>query len=106
MLLGEHTIQKPTLDDSLISGLQKYPNANAEFFGSKSAKPPTPKIIKRLVLILLAANILMHAVVFASQDESQSNPIILGRLRIFDDGQLALYDDHLWSAMPLHPPVD
>jgi len=45
----------------LLDKIKKYPGCNQLVFGVKSKKDPQPIMVKKIVLVLIAANIICHA---------------------------------------------
>ena len=105
LFLGERLLIRPILDGSLITALQTYPNTGAEFFSSTSSRPPVPKLVKQLILMLLAGGILTHNVIFDEEDEARWLPIVLARLTVNEAMNLVLYDDNVWQKLPLRPSI-
>ena len=101
IFLGARMVAKPTFDSVLVDALRSYPNAQFELFHSNATKPPQPKQIKQLLLMLLAAGILSYNIVFDDDDTERKAPIIIGRLSFTVDMQLCINDDAYWAAIPL-----
>jgi glycine cleavage system regulatory protein len=58
VFLCENTAGSLTLGDSIISTLCQYPASNNLMFGWKATNKPEPCHLKKVVLMLVAANIL------------------------------------------------
>jgi hypothetical protein len=80
LFLGDRMLLKPVLDGNLIEALRTYPEAQSAFFESSSTKPPQPKQVKQLILLLLATKILCHKIFYKDDDVDKKTPILLARL--------------------------
>ena len=97
----------------LLDRIKKYPNANRIVFGVKSNKEPEPVMIKKMLLMLIASNILRHTFAIVSDDKaSDSNAriiikAVLSNCRCSATGMLhyALFDDYYWHQIRVCPPV-
>jgi hypothetical protein len=60
IFVGQYPIQgRPAVDDALVTAIQKFPEVQSIIFGmDRSRKSPEPQLIKKLILMLLAARIL------------------------------------------------
>jgi hypothetical protein len=60
IFVGHYPIQgRPTVGDALVTAIQKFPEVQSIIFGmDRSRKSPEPQLIKKLILMLLAARIL------------------------------------------------
>jgi hypothetical protein len=88
------------LGDSLISAIQQYPASNHLMFGWKANNKPEPRHLKKLVLLLLAANIMGFRIHFADKDEEKKHPIVLAcLLRSEHRIGLALHSDEYWTKL-------
>ena len=53
----------------LLDKIKQYPGCNQLVFGVNTNKPPTPIMIKKMMLVLIAANILSHTATVATSTE-------------------------------------
>ena len=44
----------------LLDKIKKYPNSNRIIFGVNSNKKPAPVLVKKMIVVLVSANILRH----------------------------------------------
>jgi hypothetical protein len=105
LFLGANPMDNPTLDDVLVERLQSYPNAQKEFFASRAKGKPEPRQIKKLILMLLAAEILTYRIGYDDTDAAKNNPKVLARLNYDDDGNLFLNNPSCWSRIPSKEPI-
>jgi hypothetical protein len=84
-----------------LEALQINPGAQFKFFLSHAAKPPQPKRIKHLILMLLASKILSHKIVFEVAGTDKKTPVFLARLNFDSNMELCLNDDAYWAHLPL-----
>lgn len=99
VFLGEDAISDPVLDGSFIQAFRTK-SYNKQIFGHTENSPPTPKKIKAMVLMLLAADIVGYRVKFHDEDKKCERPIIIARLLTAQDGGLALDSDLHWNRIP------
>jgi hypothetical protein len=109
IFVGQHPIQGlPTVDDALVTAIRLFPEVQSIVFGmDRSRKSPEPQLVKKLILMLLAAKIIET---YVGQTESTSTTdttksIVLCRLA-FDDTdetgcRLALHQDRFWESIPV-----
>ena len=89
-----------SLDNILVKSLQNYPNINRLVFGSKSKYKPEPKTIKKLILMLIAADCI------TLDDKNKDRPIVTAVLSVDENSFLNLYNDVVGSILQinnLHP---
>ena len=107
--VGQHPIQgRRTVDDTLVTTIQLFPEVQSIVFGmDRSRKSPEPAMVKKLILMLLAARILETYVgqTEATSTTDHSKSIVLCRLA-FDDTdetgcRLALQQDRFWESIPV-----
>jgi hypothetical protein len=100
---GESNLLLPTMDDAVVTALRNYPNASRLIFGSKSKFRPPPINIQKVILLLLAAEIITYRIHFDPLDEDKKKPIILARLNASSNGDLLVNSDEAWSRIPSKP---
>jgi hypothetical protein len=86
IFVGQHPIEgRPTVDDALVTAIRLFPEVQSIVFGiDRSRKLPEPAMVKKLILMLLAAKILKT---YISQTETpsttdQPKSIVLCRLAL------------------------
>ena len=88
IFVGQHRIEgRPTVDDALVTAIRLFPEVQSIVFGmDRSRKSPEPAMVKKLILMLLAARILETYVgqTEATLTTDHSNLIVLCQLA-FDD---------------------
>jgi hypothetical protein len=97
---GTNSVLIPTIDDSFVKAIQKYPNARRFLFASKGRTKPELRMCKKLVILLLASKIITYRIYYDDSDLEKIKPIILARLNATDDGILYLNDDSAWALIP------
>jgi hypothetical protein len=97
---GANSVLIPTIDDSFVKAIQKYPNARRFLFASKGRTKPELRMCKKLVILLLASKIITYRIYYDDSDLEKIKPIILARLNATDDGILYLNDDSAWALIP------
>eukprot|EP00550_Attheya_septentrionalis_P003008 CAMPEP_0198281358 /NCGR_PEP_ID=MMETSP1449-20131203/1336_1 /TAXON_ID=420275 /ORGANISM="Attheya septentrionalis, Strain CCMP2084" /LENGTH=664 /DNA_ID=CAMNT_0043977123 /DNA_START=30 /DNA_END=2020 /DNA_ORIENTATION=+ len=100
---GPNNLLLPTLDDALVTALRNYPNASRLIFGSKSAFRPPQINVQKVILLLLASEIITYRIHFDPLDEDQKKPLILARLNATFNGDLLVNCDDAWSKIPSKP---
>jgi hypothetical protein len=73
-------------------------------FGTNSEKPPAPILVKKLLLMLIAAGILVceHVVISSNDAGPKEYDLALGLATSGPDGTiLALHEDSFWQRIPL-----
>jgi hypothetical protein len=60
IFVGQHPIEgRPAVDDALVTAIRLFPEVQSIVFGmDRSRKSPEPAMVKKLILMLLAAKIL------------------------------------------------
>jgi hypothetical protein len=91
------------LDDAAVTALQNYPNASRLIFGSKSKFCPPPINVQKVILLLLAVEIITYRIHFDPLDEDKKNKIILARLNSTSNGDLPVNSDEAWNRIPSKP---
>jgi hypothetical protein len=76
------------LSYAFVVALRDYPNARCLLFGSKRQTKPDLGAYKKLVLLLLAAEIITYRIYFEEDDIEKKTMIILARLNATSDGNL------------------
>ena len=92
------SLQSPSNIETVISAIKAMPHSGRLMFGTKSAKPPAPILMKKLLLMLIAASILQceHVLVTPANSEASAKQydLALGLATFGLDGTiLALHDD-------------
>ena len=89
----------------LLDHIKKYPGCNRLLFGVNSNKPPAPILIKKMLLVLISANIINHdASVGVASDKSELGPpVVLKAVLGYSCRQepngvptYAMFDDYYW----------
>ena len=105
LFLGGDAIKsKPTLDKELVNAVKNYPGSNRLLFGVNSDRKPEPKLVKQLVLMLLAAKILKYNTDRKTSEDGKTTTVtVLGALAFMSNNQtkLTLNDDSYWTLIPL-----
>jgi hypothetical protein len=107
--VGKHSIEGwPTIDDALVTAIRLFPEVQSIVFGmNRSRKSPEPVMVKKLILMLLAAKILET---YAGQTEAtsttdQPKSIVLCCLAFDDTDETgcrpALQHDRFWESIPV-----
>jgi hypothetical protein len=61
LYFGENPMKnRPTIDKELVEAIKNYPGSNRLLFGINSNKKPEPVLIKKMIMMLLAAKILRY----------------------------------------------
>jgi hypothetical protein len=61
LYFGENSMKtSPKIDKELVDAINNYPGSNCLLFGINSDKKPKPILIKKMILMLLGANILRY----------------------------------------------
>ena len=107
LFVGEHqTPSRAYLGSVLVKAIVKYKNANRIIFGVNSNKAPAKILVKKLILLLLAARILGYAIEKKrskeDNDKTEYNEIhgYLAAVKYFDGrttSDLALHSDAHWE---------
>jgi len=120
---GEKRISEVILfDPVLLNAIRKYPNCNRLLFDVYTNKRPTPILVKKVTLMLLAAKILRHAHVkevketTADEDKDGTKNYtkvkiiikeVLGYATLDNNNckQYAINIDSYWSQIKQRPPL-
>ncbi len=72
-------------------------------FGTNSNRKPEPLLVKKLILMLLAAKILEYVIKRKEKSPGKFEVTVLGALAFVagDSTTLALNDDSYWKLVPL-----
>lgn len=92
-------------DELLLVAFCKYPSAQLAFYDSNTVKPISKAVIKRLVLMLLAADILrLRYITKTTPGIDGSDPTVISTLIAWvpclTSGIPAIYDDTRWALLP------
>jgi superfamily II DNA helicase RecQ len=105
LYFGEHPMKnRPTIDKELVDAIKSYPGSNRLLFGINSNKKPEPVLIKKMIMMLLAAKILRYVT-----ERKESTPpgkftmSVFGSLAFVSGNatKLALNDPSYWTLLPL-----
>jgi hypothetical protein len=102
---GPNSTMMPTLDKSLVLAFRNYPKASRFLFASKSKSRPEPRTINKLILMLLASEMITYRIHYDDEDEDKAKPIILARLNSSNDGSLFIENEAAWSRIPSKAPL-
>ena len=108
LFAGPNAMKVPAvLDKALVDALKAYPESNRLLFGMNSKKKPEPVLLKKMILMLLAARILTYNVDTKESSDKQQKSIVtvvasLGFLP-GEPTKLAICDDTYWSRLPQQP---
>ena len=89
----------------LIDHIKKYPGCKRLLFGANSNKPPAPIFIKKMLLVLISANIINHdaSVGVATEKSEYGPPVVLKAILGCSCCQepngvptYAMFDDYYW----------
>jgi hypothetical protein len=90
---------------TVIDSIKSMKHSTRMIYGTNSEKPPAPILVKKLLLMLIAAGILecQHVSVSANADgTSDEYDLALGLATIGPDGTtLCLHDNSFWHRLPL-----
>lgn len=103
---GENHLHVATLDKgstSLMAVLVDYPLVQKILFDSNKKSKPTTAVIKRLLLLLIAARIMeLRIVMIRKEGNDDTNEIMEQSVRIvfpLKNGISSLFDDSLWQCL-------
>jgi hypothetical protein len=87
--------------DGLVAAIQEYPRSRILLFGGRttSEKKPEPVQVSKVLLLLLASDILTLAIKYDAGDRAKKNPIVVFALDMSNG--IHLYVDEYWSCLPL-----
>jgi hypothetical protein len=105
LFVGPNAMQaQAVLDKALVDALKKYPGSNRVLFGTNSDRKPEPVMLKKMILVLLAARILTYSVdTKESADKKKKSTITIVAALGFVAGEptkLAICDDGYWERIP------
>ena len=90
------------LDKDLVDALKKYPGSNWMMFGTNSEKWPEPILVKKLVIMLIAAGILRYYPEQKEKSPGKFEVTIYGSLAfVAGDNTLALSNATYWTLLLL-----
>ena len=77
------------------------PTPQKVIFASRAKGTPEPRDVKKLIVMLLCAEIITYRISYASDDLEKRNPLVLARLNHYENGALYLNDDsRCWRLIP------
>ena len=97
----------------LCDKIKIYPGCNRLVFGVNSKKPPAPIMVKKMLLVLIAAKILSHTATVGTSTETNVDNVsvtikaVLGysmRTNTNDIPIYAMFDDMYWQRIKVLPP--
>jgi hypothetical protein len=104
-IVGPNVILDIRRIETVINAIKAMRHCGRLIFGTNSDKPPAPILVKKLLLMLIAAGILAceHVVVTPNSDGSANScDLALGLAISGPDGTiLALHQDAFWRCIPL-----
>lgn len=88
----------------MVIGIQQVPGSRKLLFGGRvmSNKPPEPVQIKKVLLLLYAAEIISFAISYAPDDSDKTKPIVVAQLGM-NNGTPSLFQTENWKSLPLQP---
>jgi hypothetical protein len=91
-----------SVPDGMVKGIQAVQGSRKLLFGGRvtSDKPPEPVQIKKVLLLLYAAEILLFGNTYTADDKNKKNPIVIAQLNM-SGGTPCLFDDEYWKLLPL-----
>jgi hypothetical protein len=94
---------RPTLDKELVDAIKHYPGSNRLLFGINSNRKPEPIMIKKMILMLLAAKILRYVTERKEAAAGKFSMSVFGSLAFVtgDETKLAINETSYWSLLPL-----
>jgi hypothetical protein len=105
LIVGPNVILDLRRIQTVIDSIKAMRNSGRLIFGTNSAKAPAPIMVKKLLLMLIAAGILecQHVLVSGTIEEGDANyDLALGLATTGPDGTtLCLHVDSFWSRLPL-----
>jgi hypothetical protein len=104
LFFGENPMKtRPTLDKELVNAIKKFPGSNRLLFGINSNKKPEPVMVKKMILMLLAANVLRYVIERKERTPGKFTMSVFGSLAfvIGDASKLALNKPSYWTLLPL-----
>jgi superfamily II DNA helicase RecQ len=104
IFLGQSQMRsRPILDKDLVDGIKNFDGSNRLIFGTNTNKKPEPVLVKKLILMLLAARILEYVIDRKETSPGKFEVTVVGALAFVtgDATRLAMNDDAQWSLLPL-----
>jgi hypothetical protein len=104
LYFGENPMKtRPTIDKELVDAIKNYPGSNRLLFGINSNKKPEPVLIKKMILMLLAAKILRYVIERKETTAGKFTMSVFGSLAFVsgDPTKLALNEASYWTLLPL-----
>jgi hypothetical protein len=94
---------RPILDKDLVDAVKNFKGSNRLIFGVNSDKPPEPILVKKMLLMLIGAKILVYHTERKEKSEGKFIVTVFGALAFVagSDNMLALDDDSYWIRLPL-----
>jgi hypothetical protein len=94
---------RPTIEKEFVNAIRKFKNSNRLLFGINSDKSPLPKHIKKMIVMLLAANIIDYSADQKETSKGKYNVTIIASLAFVKDdpSKLTLNDNSYFESLPL-----
>ena len=95
----------------ILDKIKKYPGCNQLVFGMNSKKEPQPIMVKMMLLVLIAANILYHAAMVETAKDTdgpvdESTPVVLKNVLGYSHQSLkntmpaySMFDNFYWHRI-------
>ena len=108
LFFGPNKLLAPILDGDespLVNALTNYPNAQKLFFDSSAAKKPKKAVIKRVLMMLLAVQILdiryvVETIPSANGGDDVKVDTLQAYVPLLSDFSPAFTDDARWAPLP------
>ena len=96
-------VTRPVIDKALVDSIRNFKGSNRLIFGVNSDKKPEPLLVKKTILMLLAARILNYVVDRKETTLGNFQVNIFGTLAFLpgDNTRLALSEDSSFALIPL-----
>jgi hypothetical protein len=109
LFFSEERLLEPSIDgdEALIVALTDYPFAQRLFFDSGAAKKPQKAAIKRLLLLLITADLIRLRYVTKVLDDERLEATLIAWIPFLPSScSPVLIDDSRWARLPLKEPKD
>ena len=110
LFLGENRIdQRPSIRSVLLNAMVGYPNSHRLIFGINSDKKPTPVLVKKALLVLIASGLLEYKISSVVKDWVTTRGKIYAHLGFVlnvngvSTVKLKLNDDLYWARIRTKP---
>ena len=106
LFLGENRIDgRPSIKTILLNAIVDYPSSNRLIFGANTDKKPTPILVKKALLVLIASGLLGYKISSNVVDGKTVHGEIYAHLGFVlnvdgvSTGKLKLHEDFYWSRI-------